>query len=673
MAATGDTAEDRLGIDEAPTVFRAFEPDEFLAWPAWQRLERILRSNGGSYGLSGPRGAGKSWLMLRAIQWAQTPRRRGGRAGLGLWYPSPSEYDPLAFLASLSDSLAIEVERWYRRDPLIRALGALGAVLTAAAAVIAFLVAREAEPAGERSVAIDILVALACAAPAALLVWLLGRLVLSALPHARLLREARFVRERARFSATRREASELGAEGGRGLVGRGKITRERELVDRPATLSSLVMDFRGLAAEAGAVTGRVVIAIDELDKMANPEKVRALLRDIKGIFEVPHVHFLVSVSDEAARNLSLGALTERNEFNSSFYTVVRAQPAKPEDCADLLQQRANVPREVSLVVAVLAGGNPRELLRLAESAGSAATAEEAAMQALRDEAVTLRGEVVAATVMEGVPDLDQDAREGAFLSLTDSAFEKTDEFVALCDDALDGLWHPSWADPGWSVRFEEPWRRLMVRLAVARQLTASQSLLRDRELINRLRDVVVVASQSSHVARIVLERELRVETLLPAVDDSLVQVRQELDVLARRYENTRRSMRSGRDRTRAMDQIALEARRLSRDAGLTGDEIIESLRSERPGDRVIGLAAVQATADPSTFSAVFDAVRSHVIPFEQFHALSALESLRPGLTPEARTQVVELLQDEKWRKALGGDGSRLKLADRILAALRSGS
>jgi hypothetical protein len=100
------------------------------------------------------------------------------------------------------------------------------------------------------------------------------------------------------------------------------MSRERELVERPATLSTLVNDFRALAEQAGEVAGRVVVAIDELDKMADPDRVRDLLRDIKGVFEVPRVHFLVSVSDEAARTLNLSALAGRNELNSSFYTVI---------------------------------------------------------------------------------------------------------------------------------------------------------------------------------------------------------------------------------------------------------------------------------------------------------------------------------------------------------------
>ena len=89
---------------------------------------------------------------------------------------------------------------------------------------------------------------------------------------------------------------------------------------------------------------------------------RALLRDIKGIFEVPNVHFLVSVSDEAARSLNLGALTGRDEFNSSFYTVIELPPAPPRTCAELLLSRGSVSMEVGLTLGILSGGNPREVL-----------------------------------------------------------------------------------------------------------------------------------------------------------------------------------------------------------------------------------------------------------------------------------------------------------------------
>ena len=92
------------------------------------------------------------------------------------------------------------------------------------------------------------------------------------LPATKLVREARQAREKARYSATQRESAEIGAEAGRGgVVGRVRSSHERELVERPATLSSLVNDFRALARHAGELAGLVVVAIDELDKMDDPE------------------------------------------------------------------------------------------------------------------------------------------------------------------------------------------------------------------------------------------------------------------------------------------------------------------------------------------------------------------------------------------------------------------
>jgi hypothetical protein len=255
----------------------------------------------------------------------------------------------------------------------------------------------------------------------------------------------------------------------------------------------------------------------------------------------------------------------------------------------------------------------------------------------------------------------------------DAAFDQPEAFADLCDKALVTLWEPQWADDGWSIRFEEPWRRLMVRLAAARQLTTSRSLVRESsesELVNRLRDAVVAASQSSHVGRIVLEGELRIDTQPAPRRDNAAKAREQLEQLARRYETTRASMASGGARTRAMDEIANEASQLSRQARLSGPEIIADLASERAGDRVVGLAAVQSTGDPSTFEPVLEAARSSKIPFEQYHALRALESLRPGLQPGARRELAALLENAEWRKQLGTDRSRIELAERILKALQ---
>jgi hypothetical protein len=160
--------------------------------------------------------------MLRAIAWAESveaPRR----AGIGLWYPSPSEYNPLAFLASLSDSLATEIERWYRRNPTVRLRANVGrfvvitVVLAALAAAWRIPVSR-----GWSDLAVAAVVGGAALALALAIRFVVMPLSRSVWPEGRLLREALLVRERARYSATRREASEVGGEGGRGLVARAR-------------------------------------------------------------------------------------------------------------------------------------------------------------------------------------------------------------------------------------------------------------------------------------------------------------------------------------------------------------------------------------------------------------------------------------------------------------------
>jgi hypothetical protein len=77
-------------VDAHAAVFRAFDVTEFRPWPAWNRTQGILKANGGSYGVSGARGAGKSWLMTAAIESARANREGSWLGGIGLWYPSPS-------------------------------------------------------------------------------------------------------------------------------------------------------------------------------------------------------------------------------------------------------------------------------------------------------------------------------------------------------------------------------------------------------------------------------------------------------------------------------------------------------------------------------------------------------------------------------------------------------
>jgi hypothetical protein len=344
--------------------------------------------------------------MLKAVAVA---RERGG---IGLWFPSPSEYNSAAFLGALTDTFANEIDQRYRRDRATRyvALGverwlALGlAAIGLTVGLVVFSVSSGGFSTSVSTALVGGLVSVVAALAAAAL----PRVRAASTAEGRLILEARDLRQRIRFSLTRREAAELGAQTGGSFGAKFTSSRQRELVERPVTLSTLIHDFRELARQAGETADPVIIAIDELDKMSGPDKVRDLLRDIKGIFEVPGVHFLVSVSYEAMRSLRLGAVTGRDEFNSSFYTVIELPPITPQECElllwrrrvlslrfdenreefkpvliadhdaepsrqEALQKLAGGPVDidyfpkVGLVLGVLTGGIPREVVRLADS------------------------------------------------------------------------------------------------------------------------------------------------------------------------------------------------------------------------------------------------------------------------------------------------------------------
>src|SRR5262245_15236756 len=82
-------------------VFAAWDSELFVDSYVSKRVQTIINAKrGGNYGLTAPRGAGKSWLLNQAIEWATKAN------GLGLLFPSPSKDKPDAFLAALSEVFA---------------------------------------------------------------------------------------------------------------------------------------------------------------------------------------------------------------------------------------------------------------------------------------------------------------------------------------------------------------------------------------------------------------------------------------------------------------------------------------------------------------------------------------------------------------------------------------
>lgn len=470
-----------MNVGADGTLFRAYDAGEFLETSTWQRLRTIIATgNGGVYGLYGPRGSGKSWLMHRAITEA------AAAGGIGLWFPCPSGYEPTAFLSMLADTLASQVE------------------------------GLRAEPSDSLALRESV-----------------RQRRVYRRENRRLARQAAELRERVRFATTSlKRSSQASLSASYHATAGITRTRETDLAERQPTVASLVFDFRRFAASVATVLRPLVIAIDELDKIDSPDTVRALLRDIKGIFEIPNVYFLVSVSDEAAAALQLGALRGRDEFNSSFYTVLEMELLDSAGVFRLAGKRgAKLTGEQARLLCLLAAGNWRDAVRLAEdwrSSGNGANPAALARRSLGTEAAALLREIVRAGGAASGPSAPGRADAGpadgtettaglagpssaavstmlatAWKALPAGSFTAEGPFDELSRYVIRDHWDLL-SPQHWPDAPAEAWRRYLIRLFVAGRVLAGIRLLDGRDVAD-LRDVLIQAGLSADVARLMLQ------------------------------------------------------------------------------------------------------------------------------------------------------------------------
>jgi hypothetical protein len=149
----------------------------------------------------------------------------------------------------------------------------------------------------------------------------------------------------------------------------------KERAEQPVTLPELVDTFRGYCARAAswqrdahAGEGRVVIGIDEVDKIRDSERAEAFLNDVKAIFNVPGCLYLVSLSEDAMAGFARRTPSIRSTFDSAFDELVPVGPMTYRHSEQLLFKRVTgVPRPFIALCHVLAAGLPRDLVRTARA------------------------------------------------------------------------------------------------------------------------------------------------------------------------------------------------------------------------------------------------------------------------------------------------------------------
>ncbi|MBD0710257.1 MULTISPECIES: P-loop NTPase fold protein [unclassified Streptomyces] len=136
----------------------------------------------------------------------------------------------------------------------------------------------------------------------------------------------------------------------------------------PPNFPELVSDFRTLltqiAAEQHRQEQRVVIAIDEVDRLGSDTAALAFLGEIKAILGVPHVHYLISVAEDVGASFVRRGLPHRGITDSSLDDIVHVPPCTLEESKKILERRASgLSEPYKELTHALSGGVPRDLIR----------------------------------------------------------------------------------------------------------------------------------------------------------------------------------------------------------------------------------------------------------------------------------------------------------------------
>ena len=145
-------------------------------------------------------------------------------------------------------------------------------------------------------------------------------------------------------------------------------THGLNLAALPLTFPEIVTSFREFVQQAGAQRRRILIGIDELDKIESAEKARQFLNDIKAIFGLKGCYFLVSVSEDAMASFERRGMPFRDVFDSSFDEIIKVRYLDLEHAKRLLFRRIiGLPMPFVDLCHCLSGGLARDLIRAARN------------------------------------------------------------------------------------------------------------------------------------------------------------------------------------------------------------------------------------------------------------------------------------------------------------------
>jgi Cdc6-like AAA superfamily ATPase len=325
-------------------------------------------------GLAGPRGVGKSTILRFLTSMDNT---------LGIYIPAPVRYEPNELLARMFEKLANEYLAEDRKRSTRKRRGLFSvppativALLLIFYGTIGFLAAgvylimRDPQFKMDATRWLGVFLLLSCIA----FFFYLGRRYRQGRQNQRsiLLEEspvgrAQSIIRNLRWQRQRTSSSSIETKPWGGLLRLSSDTSatatERD-IGRPRLVADFQDFIRMIREEYEAEPPRIIIAIDELDKLASVDDLISVINEIKDVLHIEGTHVIVSVSREALSRFLLRGLPYRDVFDSTFDEIIEVPMLGPAEAVEVLKKRAiDFPVSWGLACYVLSAGLPRDLLR----------------------------------------------------------------------------------------------------------------------------------------------------------------------------------------------------------------------------------------------------------------------------------------------------------------------
>lgn len=194
-------------------------------------------------------------------------------------------------------------------------------------------------------------------------------------PKLLLMRESEKFLEELEYSASKQSSS------GFNIRGVFSFSGSRSLASRSMTLQSLTDRYQEyVSVILPFYNGKLILMVDELDKMSDPEDVRNVILQLKGALFQHGCYYVMSLSQDCARAFR-GRLTEgRDIFESTFDDILDIRRIQTGTARNMIRKRLGDENGISddllNVLIAFCGAIPREIVRLVREPALADGLEE---------------------------------------------------------------------------------------------------------------------------------------------------------------------------------------------------------------------------------------------------------------------------------------------------------